>query len=226
MLAYNHFGIGALACANGQPFALNPTGNSGLPRSLGNTIYYDAGCEIYGEAEPVEYCYEILSGAVRSYNLMANGRRSISSFYLRGDFFGLEVGDTHMRSAQAITDCKVLLIKRKAVLEFAEHDAEISQRLWKMTCRELERARAHLLLLTKDARGRVATFLLDMLERSSNFHSIELPMSRRDIADYLGLTIETVSRSLTSLEREGIVGLPDIRHFILRNREALLRCCE
>jgi CRP/FNR family transcriptional regulator, nitrogen fixation regulation protein len=83
--------------------------------------------------------------------------------------------------------------------------------------------RAHMLLLIKSAEERVACFLLEMAERLSTTEAVELPMSRQDIADYLGLTIETVSRTLTHLEAKAAIALPTSRRVVLRNRKALIR---
>ena len=88
---------------------------------------------------------------------------------------------------------------------------------------ELQRVRAHMLLLIKSAEERVACFLLEMAERLSTTEAVELPMSRQDIADYLGLTIETVSRTLTHLEAKAAIALPTSRRVVLRNRKALIR---
>ena len=93
----------------------------------------------------------------------------------------------------------------------------------KLTATELQRAQAHILLLIKSAQERVAGFLLEMADRANDVSEIELPMSRQDIADYLGLTIETVSRTLTYLENSNSIELPTSRHIVLRNRAALAR---
>ena len=93
--------------------------------------------------------------------------------------------------------------------------------MWAATARELRRTQDHLLLLIKNAQERVAAFLLEMADRSQAGGAIELPMSRQDIADYLGLTIETVSRTLTHFETAAAIELPRSRRIVLRNRSAL-----
>ena len=182
---------------------------------------YARDVEVYGEGEPSEYFYMVVSGAVRTYKMLVDGRRQICAFHLRGNFFGLEVDQEHAFSAETIVNSKILPIKRSALMAQAEHDKEVARHLWAMTGDELKRVQAHVLLLIKTAKERVAEFLLEMAERASTNEAVELPMSRQDIADYLGLTIETVSRTLTDLERSGTIFLPNSRRVVLRNRDAL-----
>jgi CRP-like cAMP-binding protein len=179
--------------------------------------------EIYGEGEPADYVYKVVSGAVRTYKVLDDGRRQIGDFYLPGDIFGLETGDDHTFSAEAITDTQILLTKRSAVMSLAARDSETARQLWTATARELHRMQNHVLLLIKTAQERVAGFLLEMAERVHSAETVELPMTRQDIADYLGLTIETVSRTLTQLENNAAIALPTSRRIVLRNRAALKR---
>jgi CRP/FNR family nitrogen fixation transcriptional regulator len=162
-----------------------------------------------------------VSGAVRMYKVLNDGRRQIGAFYLPGDMFGLEVGDLHASSAEAVGDTTVLIFKRSAVTALAARDTEISRELWNMTARELRRTQEHMLLLIKNAQERVASFLLDMAARNPKSDQIELPMSRQDMADFLGLTIETVSRTMTQLEQAQVIALPTSRRIALRNRAML-----
>ncbi len=179
--------------------------------------------EIFGEGEPAEYLYKVMSGCVRTYKTLNDGRRQISGFYLPGEVFGLSFDDEHTVSAEAIADSKVLVIKRGALGALAGRDPSIARELFTLTGRELRRAQERILLLIKSAQERVAGFLLEMADRTSATDAVELPMSRQDIADYLGLTIETVSRTLTALECSAAIGLPSSRHIVLRNRAALHR---
>jgi len=189
---------------------------------MGATMSYARNAEIFGENEPAEYLYKVVSGAVRTYKILSDGRRQIGGFYLPGDIFGLEFADEHTLSAEAITDARVLVIKRSAVTALAGRDASIGRELYAVTARELRRVQNRILLLIKSAHERVASFLLEMAARSAG-NCIELPMSRQDIADYLGLTIETVSRTLTSLESAAAIEVPTSRRIVLRNRSALSR---
>jgi CRP/FNR family transcriptional regulator, nitrogen fixation regulation protein len=190
---------------------------------MGAPMSFARNAEIYGENEPAEYLYKLVSGTVRTSKILSDGRRQVGEFYLPGDIFGLEMGDMHSFSAEAISDVKAIVVKRSAVEALAARDHEIARQLWATTGRELHRVHEHVLLLIKTAQERVAGFLLEMAERIKSSDEIELPMSRQDIADYLGLTIETVSRTLTSLENAAAIALPSSRRIVLRNRAALRR---
>jgi len=190
---------------------------------MGAPMSYARNAEIYGENEPTEYLYKVVSGTVRTSKILSDGRRQIGEFYLPGDLFGYEVGDQHAFSAEAITDAKVIVVKRTAVEALAARDNDVACQLWAMTGRELQRMQEHIVLLIKTAQERVAGFLLEMAARIKSTSEVELPMSRQDIADYLGLTIETVSRTLTLLEGMAAIELPSSRRIVLKNRAALRR---
>jgi len=190
---------------------------------MGAVMPFARNAEIYGENEPAEYLYKVVSGAVRSYKVLSDGRRQIGGFYLPGDVFGLEAGDVHGFSAEAVADSKIMVIKRAALIALAARDTEVARQLWTMSARELQRAQDHVMLLIKTAQERVAGFLLEMAARGKSASEVDLPMSRQDIADYLGLTIETVSRTFTQLENCAAIGVPASRHIVLRNRAALSR---
>ena len=184
-----------------------------------NEFTYKKGTEIFGEKEPAEYVYQVRTGAVRSYKLLSDGRRQICSFHLAGDIFGLENGDVHRFTAEAIVNTTVRLLKRQSLERVAESDAVVSRNLLGMTTHNLMHAEDHMLLLgRKNSVERVAAFLLEMDKRLAATGIVALPMSRRDIADYLGLTLETVSRAISRFHRAGLL------HFIGNNqREISLR---
>jgi CRP-like cAMP-binding protein len=186
-------------------------------------MLFDRNAEIFGEGEPAEYVYKVMSGAVRTYRILNDGRRQISAFYLPGDVFGLEAGEEHSCSAEAISDSSVLVVKRSIVMAVAEREGDVARALWAITARELREAQNHSMLLIKSAMERVASFLLEMARRHPVGSAVELPMTRQDIADYLGLTIETVSRTLTQLQGAATIDLPASRRIVLRNRSALNR---
>lgn len=188
---------------------------------IGAAMTFGRNAEIYGASEPADYLYEVIRGMVRTSKVLVDGRRQIGGFYFPGDIFGLEAGDAHAFSAEAITEAKILVVKRSAVVGLAARDNAVAQQLWTLAGRELARAQDHVLLLVKTARERVAGFLLEISGRAPEGNSFELSMSRQDIADYLGLTIETVSRTLTGLESEGVIALPNSRWAVLRDPRAL-----
>jgi CRP/FNR family nitrogen fixation transcriptional regulator len=188
---------------------------------MGAPMSFGRNAEIYGDGEPADYLYKVVSGAVRTSKILADGRRQIGAFYVPGDIFGIEAADEHTSSGETIVESKVLVIKRSALVGRAAHDNDLARELWALTGRELARVQDHVLLLIKTAQERVAGFLLEMADRGPNDEAVELPMSRQDIADYLGLTIETVSRTLTGLESAATIALPSSRRVVLRNRAAL-----
>jgi CRP-like cAMP-binding protein len=198
-------------------------GLTGSIELMGAPMPFARNAEIYVEGEPAEYLYKVIEGTVRTSKVLADGRRQVGGFYLPGDVLGLETGDEHAFSAEAITDAKVLVIKRSALIALAERDHEVARQLWTLTSRELRRVQDHILLLIQTAQERVAAFLLEMAERIPGGNAVDLPMSRQDIADYLGLTIETVSRTLSHLEDVSTIELPSSRRIVLRNRSALSR---
>ena len=190
---------------------------------MGATVPYSRNTEIFGENEPADYVYKVLAGAVRTYKVFADGRRQIGGFYLPGDVFGLETDDCHTFSAEAINDAKILVVKRTALMALAVRDNEVARELWSMMGQEMRRVQDHILLLIKSAKERVVGFLLEMAERVPGGNNIELPMTRQDIADYLGLTMETVSRTLTDLQTGASIKLASARRIVLQDRGTLRR---
>jgi CRP/FNR family transcriptional regulator, nitrogen fixation regulation protein len=167
---------------------------------------YGRGAEIFGEAEPAEYICQVIAGAVRTHKLLPDGRRHIGAFHFPGDIFGLENGETHRFTAEAIVATTVRLIRRTSLDEVAQNDPAIFNTILSMTTRSLVHVENQMLLLgRKTALERVAAFLLEMHFRSAATGVMHLPMSRRDIGDYLGLTLETVSRAISKLRRRGVL---------------------
>jgi CRP/FNR family nitrogen fixation transcriptional regulator len=194
------------------------------PRVSLNEFTYRKGTEIYGEKEPADYVYQVKAGAVRSYKLLSDGRRQIGAFHLANDIFGLENGGEHRFTAEAIVDTTVLLIKRRSLEQVAESDATVARNLLSMTTTNLQHAEDHMLLLgRKTSLERAAAFLIEMDKRLTAAGIMALPMSRRDIADYLGLTLETVSRALSRLHELGILGFigTNQRQIVLLDRRQL-----
>jgi CRP-like cAMP-binding protein len=182
---------------------------------------FPAGVEIYGDGEPVEYVYEVLHGVVRTVKVLSDGRRTIGGFYFAGDVFGIEDGREHSLSADAIVETSLRVIKRRSLIRTAGYDHELAEELFGLTSQEIVRVHNHALMLIKTAQERVASFLLELWERISVQNLVILPMSRQDIADYLGVTIETVSRTFTLLENSRVIALPNARTVVVRDPSAL-----
>jgi CRP/FNR family transcriptional regulator, nitrogen fixation regulation protein len=177
--------------------------------------------EIYGADEPAYCFYKVITGCVRSYKVLDDGRRLIAAFYMPGDIFGLEATERHLLSADAVSDTEVFVINRNVVTSLTGPKPALARELWNHMANEVCRAQRHLLLLNKSAAERVATFLLDMSDRIQLSDENRLPMSRDDIADHLALRNETVSRVLKAFEKASVIALRTCRHIVLRDRRAL-----
>jgi len=195
-----------------------------LPRINFSDFSYGKDEQIFGENEPADYVYQVTLGAVRSYKLLLDGRRQIGAFHLVGDIFGLETAAVHRFTAEAIVRTKVRLVKRQSLALIAEQDVLVVRDLLDPTTTTLQHAQDHMLLLgRKNALERVAAFLLEMDKRLAIAGFFALPMNRRDIADYLGLTLETVSRALHQLNALGILEFLSCSHrqIVILDRERL-----
>ncbi|GJD32227.1 Nitrogen fixation regulation protein FixK [Methylobacterium adhaesivum] len=188
------------SAATSQGIGLFP----GCPDLVGTPFSYGREEEIYGEGEQAEFVYKVVEGAVRTHKVLSDGRRQITGFHLPGDLFGFEQGEAHRHTAEALSETRVVIFMRRSVERAALRSAEVACQLWGMAASNLRYAQDHMLLLgRRSAVERVAAFLMDVDERLGRTGTFVLPMTRRDIADYLGLTIETVSRTLTQLEEDG-----------------------
>ena len=196
-----------------------------LLRAVGGHTYYPRKVEIVHEDEAADRLYKVLSGTVCTSKILNDGRRQIGGFYMAGDIFGLECGEAHTMAAETITDASILIVKKNVLATLANRNAWISTQLLLLTARELARVQNRVLLVSsKSAQERVVGFLLEMSTRAgASGDVLELPMSRQDIADYLGLTIETVSRTLWQLESCGAIEISRSRCILLRSRSTLAR---
>ncbi|MCX7358057.1 MAG: helix-turn-helix domain-containing protein [Alphaproteobacteria bacterium] len=211
------------------------TSGGGLTRQVSDSIAFGPGLvlqgtrmhfrrneEVFGQGEAADYVYRVVSGAVRTIRFSSDGRRQILNFYLPGDVFGLECGKQHTLSAEAVADADLSLVRRSLIDTAATQDAAAARALIAMVQRQLQNAQEHALVLGRKGAGeRVAAFLLQLADRVTAQCEIDLPMSRADIADYLALTIETVSRAFTQMERDHTIALPSSRHVVVRDRCAL-----
>jgi CRP/FNR family transcriptional regulator, nitrogen fixation regulation protein len=183
------------------------------------------GEELFAEGDAADYFYQVVSGTVRTYKLLSDGRRQIDEFHLAGDFFGLEPGEEHRISAGAVGDAVVVAFRRRCFATLAHDDPALGDQVMSSMMRSLERAHDHMVLLgRKTAQEKIATFLLDIGRRMPSDNRFDLPMQRSDIADHLGLTIETVSRTLTQFARDGLIKLAAAsRSIVLQDKAALQR---
>lgn len=186
-----------------------------LPQAGQPATVFAANAEIFAQGEKAGAIYQVAFGAVRIYRLLADGRRQISAFHFADEVFGLESGDRHEFFAEAISNAGVRILKPSAHADFAQH-------LLPVALRELARAQRHLLLLGRQtALERVCAFLMDIAERQANGDHVDLPMQRCDIGDYLGLTLETVSRIFSKLKDSGVIKLTTARSIEIVDMHAL-----
>jgi CRP/FNR family transcriptional regulator, nitrogen fixation regulation protein len=190
-------------------------------RAAGSVIHVPESQSVFEEGDSADTFYQVVSGVVRVCRFLSDGRRQIESFHVAGEVFGFELGHERQLSAEAIDDCTLIAYRRRNVEALAQKDAAVSRNLYCYAMENLSQAQAHSLLLgRRGAVEKVAAFLLTWA-RHGNARLVHLAMTRQDIADYLGLTIESVSRSLSQMERDGVIALPGIREVRLNNMTAL-----
>lgn len=178
--------------------------------------------EIFAEGEPADCWYKVVSGTVRLCKLLADGRRYIAEFFFSGDCFGLDNLAERMFAAEAVSDVIVMRYPRRATERLIDDNPTLARGLRDMTLHDLANAQIRMLMLGRmSAPERVATFILDIFDRRGARRSLDLPMSRNDIADYLGLTIETVCRVMSGFRRSGAIDIPMPHRIELRDRAAL-----
>lgn len=190
-----------------QPTVARPD-SLDLLEQFGTTVHFGRDQEIHPEGEDAQFCYRIVSGCVRSVRLTEDGRRQVGEFHLRGDLFRLDDLDVHAFSAEAITDVVLRRYPRRMVENLAESHTGLSRRLRDLAFSNLRAAHTRIMLLGRGtAPERVAAFLLEMESRLGHRGRgmMELPMGRADMADHLGLTVETICRVLACLKRGGAV---------------------
>jgi CRP/FNR family transcriptional regulator len=179
---------------------------------------------LFAEGDDADCVYEIMSGMVRLYKLLPDGRRQITGFLRAGNLLGLAPEGVCVYTAEAITEVTLCRYKRRALERLMDEAPGFAKRLLTVTSHELRAAQDQMLLLgRKTATEKVASFLLLMAERQdgSDADEIEVPMTRNDIADYLGLTLETVSRTLSKLKHNGLIALPTPGHIVILRHDQL-----
>jgi CRP/FNR family nitrogen fixation transcriptional regulator len=183
-------------------------------KNLASMVFFPAGAEIYIQGEGCGNLYQVEFGAVRICRLLSDGRRQIPAFHLAGEMFGFECHGNHHFCAEAICATGVHVLRPPVTQAAGE--------VLSMALQSLVRAQEHLLVLGRqNAAERIAAFLVEMSRRQSGLRRVELPMPRSDIADYLGLTTETVSRVFSKLKIKGVIRLPNLRSVEIVRLQAL-----
>lgn len=196
-------------------------------RAMGSLQRLEPGQAIFHEGDLVNRVFMLASGAVKIYTLLADGRRQVTGFMFPGDFLGMSVDDEHAFTAEALSESELWWFSRRAFDTFVETSPQVERELYRLAAHELAAAQQQMVLLgRKTAAERLASFFLLILERKERVSGLreshfELPMSRLDIADYLGLTRETVSRMLGQLRSSGLIRLASQDHVEVLNRAGL-----
>ncbi len=169
---------------------------------------------IIDESEPAEFLFNVTSGSVKLYKLLADGRRQITGFLFAGDFLGIAMKENYVYSAEAVNKASLCRFRRSELEDMVDKHSQLSKKMLSMASNELEMAQEQMLLLgRKTAKEKLCSFLLTLSKRAVNrgeeASPIYVPMSRADIGDYLGLTTETVSRTFTNLKRDRVIRLQE-----------------
>jgi CRP/FNR family nitrogen fixation transcriptional regulator len=205
-----------------RPFNLSRKPEAEPGPQLGLAISFGRNAEIYAEGETSGYVYKVISGVVRVSKLLPDGRRQISAFHLPGEMFGFEADEVHHASAEAVVPTKVVAYRWEGVVGTDKQPANFLRELLSLTVLGLRHTQDHLLLLgRKSAIERLAAFLLEMSARMGGGSTLDLAMPRHDIGDYLGLTLETVSRMFAELKETGVIRLESARRVHLIDKAAL-----
>lgn len=186
---------------------------SGIPATQQQVDTFEAHETVFFEGDEAEYIYEVLSGVVCCYSMLPDGRRQVLSFSFPGDLLGLAQSEFHRYSGETLSPVRIRRIPKAALLRIASERPELGRKLLQFATSTLAVMQDHFVMLgRKSAIEKVASFLLDLARRGQGEDAqsaqFNLPMTRTDIADYLGLTLETVSRSLTKLKIAGAIVLP------------------
>lgn len=200
-------------------------------KALGWTIRLPAGQTLFHEGDPATRVFTVTRGMLKLYKLLGDGRRHVTGFMMPGDFLGISVDEEHAFTAEALEETQLCWFPRNRFDDFVEDHPSMERELYRTAAHELAAAHRQMLLLArKTAIERLASFLLSLAERleqgSRAANTILLPMSRSDIADYLGLTKETVSRVLSAMRRDGLIRLRAIGEVKLLDRQRLARIAE
>ncbi|HVO02949.1 MAG TPA: helix-turn-helix domain-containing protein [Candidatus Cybelea sp.] len=192
-------------------------------QSIGSTLSFRRNSAVFNEGDPSKHVYKVVSGAIRTCRVLMDGRRQIADFYLPGDFFGLDWESEHTFTAEAVADAVVISYPKSQLEQLGETTPAIRKLLMAMLCKGLSATQNHIVMLGRQtAHERLAWFLLRSMKRNGlERGALDLPMSRLDIADYLGLTIETVSRGISEFKRRRYISIANAHQISVTNAEAL-----
>jgi CRP/FNR family nitrogen fixation transcriptional regulator len=197
-------------------------GNQRGFRAAGSVSNFVENREVYREGDKAHFFFEVALGLVRTCTFLRDGRRHIDAFYVPGNVFGIEASAEHSLSAETVCDSTVISYRRRDLEMLAATDEEFSHQLFSYAMQNLARAQQHAVLLGRRcAVEKLAAFLMDWAAYSPRSEVLTLEMPRQDIADYLGLTVETVSRTFAHLEAKALIELPTARQIRLKNPEGL-----
>jgi CRP/FNR family transcriptional regulator len=194
-------------------------------RNAGQSVSIARDESLFCEADPATAVFAVVSGTIRLSKMLSDGRRQIIGFHEAGDIIGLALAEDYPYSAEGVTPVRLRRLSRAQLDRMTEANPQLRSNLFSLAARELAAAQRQILLLgRKTARERICSFLIDRQRGDSG--RIELPMSRTDIADYLGLTIETVSRTLSQLRAEGLIRMPTLHSFELADADRMCDLAE
>ncbi len=210
------------------PFGLSDVANSRFAHSEATIAHYGAGEEVAGEGDPADSFFMVVKGVFRSVKVTRDGRRQIFAFYMPGDMCGLEPGPDYDLTIEAVNAGSIAVLSRGACRARMAQDPQFNAAVFDSATRALALSIDHMTMIGRSsAEERLAWFLKVLRERTSipgkQPPTVELAMQRQDIADYLGLTIETVSRTFTHMKEKGLIALPTTRRVEIRNLAALER---
>jgi CRP/FNR family nitrogen fixation transcriptional regulator len=167
---------------------------------------HEAGSTIYAQSDPAEFIYQVVSGVVRTITLRRDGRRTVHGFHLPGEIFGLEREKLHHCSAEAVGETRLMQWPVSQLNALAESDKHAARELWMSLLLSRDRtAERFMYIMHGTAFEKLAYFLIDLATRTRSDGRMDLPMSRYDIADYLGLSSETVSRTFSAFRARGLI---------------------
>lgn len=212
-----------------QPVSTGLARHLDLLRDHGMRFRFGRNEAVFSEGEAAVYVFRVAAGCVRLCRHLADGRRSVQDFMLPGDIFGMGDFRYFPYTAEATGPTTVTAYPRALFEQLAEDNQPFQSDLMSHYTRALTRAERHLFVTTcQTARERVASFILEMSQTEQLVYAgrIDLPMGRQDIADHLGLTIETICRSLTALKKAGIIEIPNAHQIDVMNESALRALAE